>query len=78
MKQEKYAEAEPLLLALYAGVEQRADRKDPDARDRLPQAADALVTLYTAWGKPAEAERWRAERARHTPEPAPAAQAGKP
>jgi hypothetical protein len=69
--QRKYAEAEPLLLAGYAGLKEREKALPPPDKERLPQAADWLVELYTAAGKPDEAAKWRAERARYDPEAAP-------
>jgi tRNA A-37 threonylcarbamoyl transferase component Bud32 len=56
----QFAEAEPLLLAGYRGLE-----KDPGtpARERA-KARGRLVELYEAWGKPAEAAKWKAEMGR--------------
>jgi tetratricopeptide (TPR) repeat protein len=59
--QQTYADAEPLLLAGFAGVKQRAATMPPQARPRLAEAAERLVRLYEATGKPAEAAKWRAE-----------------
>ncbi len=69
--QKQYAEAEPLLLAGYAGLKERAAKIPANEKLRLPEAADRLVELYAAWGKPAEAAKWRAKRAKYPPEPAP-------
>ncbi|MBX9622484.1 MAG: tetratricopeptide repeat protein, partial [Gemmataceae bacterium] len=71
----RLAEAEPLLVAGYAGL--LADRANipPPAANNLPDAADRLVELYVALGKPDEAKRWRAERAKYpfvAPPPRPA------
>jgi tetratricopeptide (TPR) repeat protein len=60
--QSRFAEAEPLLLAGYAGLQQRADSiQEKDRKDRLNEAIQRIVDLYTAWDKPADAERWRKE-----------------
>ncbi|HEX6737603.1 MAG TPA: serine/threonine-protein kinase, partial [Vicinamibacteria bacterium] len=48
-----YAEAEPLLLEGYKAVSDRPDRWNKAARERL-------VKLYEGWGRPADAERWKA------------------
>jgi serine/threonine protein kinase/Flp pilus assembly protein TadD len=56
--QRRYAEAEPLLLSGYEVM--KAARATP-AR-RLHQAADRLVKLYEAWGKPEQAAAWRKKR----------------
>jgi serine/threonine protein kinase/tetratricopeptide (TPR) repeat protein len=69
--QQKYADAEPLLLAGYDGLKEREKTIPPQGRARLPEAVDRLVELYAAWGKPAEAARWRAERAKYPPDRAP-------
>jgi len=69
--QRRYADAEPLLTAGYEGMLRRAAKVPPVRRARLAEAADRLVELYAAWGKPAEAARWRAERAKYPPPTAP-------
>jgi serine/threonine protein kinase/tetratricopeptide (TPR) repeat protein len=60
--QERYAEAEPLLLEGYEGLKARTKVTEGD---RLPEAIDRLVELCTATGRPDEAARWRAERAKY-------------
>jgi hypothetical protein len=58
--QQKHAEAESLLLAGYEGMKQREQAVEPRARDlHLRVALERLVELYDAWGKGAEAARWR-------------------
>lgn len=57
MGQGKYAEAEPLLLSGYEGLQKQSPAISVDAN--LPQAGDRLVQLYTAWGKPDQAGEWR-------------------
>lgn len=59
--QQKHAEAEPLLLAGYEGMKQRQNRIPPQSRFQVADSAERLVQLYDAWGKPAEAAKWRAE-----------------
>jgi serine/threonine protein kinase/uncharacterized protein HemY len=49
--QNRFEEAEPLLLESYHAVEQRLGGKDPRVRD----AARRLVVLYEAWHKPEKA-----------------------
>jgi hypothetical protein len=65
VRQRKFAEAEPLLLAGYKGMKQRADRRDQPGGSpptvRLTEALERLVRLYEATGKPDEAARWRKE-----------------
>ena len=57
MGQGKYAEAEPLLLSGYEGLQKQSPAISVDAN--LPQAGDRLVRLYTAWGKHDQAAEWR-------------------
>jgi serine/threonine protein kinase len=59
--QQHYAEAEPLLLAGYQGMRRREATIPNEGKIRLPEAAARLVQLYEAWGKEAEAGRWRKE-----------------
>ncbi len=57
--QKKYAEAEPLLLAGYEGLEKRKASTPVHAKRRLPEAMERLVQLYDAWGKKDQADAWR-------------------
>jgi len=49
-----YAEAEPLLLEGHSILE-----KDRGARKPASEARGRLVRLYEAWGRPADAARWK-------------------
>jgi tetratricopeptide (TPR) repeat protein len=69
--QKKYADAEPLLLAGYEGMKTREAKIPRIGKPRLPEAANRLVELYDAVGKPDKAAAWRAERAKWSPEQAP-------
>jgi serine/threonine-protein kinase len=60
--QKKYADAEPLLLADYQGMKQRQPSIPPQARARLPEAAERLVQLYEALDRKYEVARWTKER----------------
>ena len=55
--QGKYADAEPLLLSGYEGLQKQSPAISVDAD--LPEAGRRLVQLYTAWGKPDQAGEWR-------------------
>lgn len=57
--QEKFSEAEPLLLQGHAGLSQRETSIPPTLKNRLPEIAARLVQLYEAWGKPDDADKWR-------------------
>ena len=61
--QQRYKDAEPLLLAGYTGMKQRQSSIPPPARARLTEALDRLIDLYTATDQPDEAQKWRTERA---------------
>jgi hypothetical protein len=63
--QKKYADAEPLLLKGYEGMKQQENKIPKESKDRLTQAIDRLIELYTATNKPDEAKRWQAERANY-------------
>ena len=61
LKQQKYADAEPLLLKSYEGMKKREANIVTEDRDLPPpEALKWLVQLYDAWDKPEEAAKWRA------------------
>ncbi len=51
---DRYDEAEPLLLSAYTTLDQQLGSKRPQTQSALGR----IVSLYTAWGKPGEAEKW--------------------
>jgi hypothetical protein len=55
-----YAEAEPLLVSGYEGLEARAAKIPAPIRNYLPEAGAPVVALYTAWGQNGRAAMWRA------------------
>jgi serine/threonine protein kinase len=55
----KYEDAEPLLLEGYEGMKQRQAAIPPQGKVRLAEAAQRLVDLYEAWGRPEQAQQWR-------------------
>jgi serine/threonine protein kinase len=60
LRQKKYADAEPLLLAGYQGMKARESKiLVPYAQQLIREAAARLVALYDAWGKKDKAEEWR-------------------
>ena len=71
--QKKYAEAEPLLLKGYEGIKARlpqspgADAPRLAMQQRLTEALDRLIELYTALGKPEEVKKYQAEKAKLSP-----------
>jgi tetratricopeptide (TPR) repeat protein len=61
--QEKYEQAEPLLLRAFEGLQDRIVLIQPPIRrvTRIRETKDRLVHLYQAWGKP---DRWRTQQKR--------------
>jgi tetratricopeptide (TPR) repeat protein/tRNA A-37 threonylcarbamoyl transferase component Bud32 len=57
--QNKYAEAESLLVRGYEGMKRREAMIPGDARDVLVEGLERLVKLYDAWDKPEQAAEWR-------------------
>jgi len=65
--QKKYAEAEPLLISGYQGMEARRDRiLDLPDRHQLDSFGGWIVRLYQVWDKPEKATEWR-EKLRAAP-----------
>jgi tetratricopeptide (TPR) repeat protein len=62
MGQNKYAEAEPLLLSAYEGMKKREAMIPKDGKLRLTEALDRVVQLYDAWCKKDKADEWRKKR----------------
>ena len=56
--QGKYAQAETLVVVGYEGVKAREAKIAADSRLALSEAAERLVWLYEAWGKPGQAQAW--------------------
>jgi eukaryotic-like serine/threonine-protein kinase len=61
LAQQKYVDAEPLLVQGYDGMKQRADKIPVNAKGCLPEALERLVRLYDATGRPQETAKWRKE-----------------
>jgi eukaryotic-like serine/threonine-protein kinase len=59
--QQRWAEAEPLLLTGYEGMKQHEDKIPPTEKAVLRAAAGRVLKLYEAWGKPESAAQWRAK-----------------
>ena len=57
--QQRYAEAEPLLLAGYEGLKQREEKIPPQSKIRLTEAVERLVQLYDTWDQKDKADEWR-------------------
>jgi hypothetical protein len=60
--QEKYKEAEMLLLKGYEGMKQREKTIPSQAKTRMAEALDRLIQLYTKTNKPDEVKKWQAEK----------------
>jgi tetratricopeptide (TPR) repeat protein len=59
--QQKFAEAEPLILHGYEGMMAREAKIPAPKKKHLSEAAGRVVKLYEVWGKKDEAARWRAK-----------------
>ena len=58
--QKKYAEAEPLLISGYEGMEARKDRiLAVWDKHQLVSFGERIVRLYEVWGRPEKAAEWR-------------------
>ncbi len=57
--QNKFADAEPLLLSGYEGMKQRESTMSSQEKPRITQALERLLKYYEARGKPDEARKWR-------------------
>jgi hypothetical protein len=57
--QGRCAEAEPLVVAGYEGLKARESRMTVPDRSHLREAAERVVRLYAAWGKPGLAAAWK-------------------
>jgi serine/threonine protein kinase/tetratricopeptide (TPR) repeat protein len=55
----RYADAEPFLVPGYEGMKKREAKIPAHGKVYLVQALERLAQLYDAWGKEAEAARWR-------------------
>jgi serine/threonine protein kinase/tetratricopeptide (TPR) repeat protein len=63
--QKKYADARPLLLEGYEGLQKRAATIPPPGRPRLREALERLVELYEATGEADKADAWRRQLMAH-------------
>jgi tetratricopeptide (TPR) repeat protein len=59
--QKQFAAAEPLILQGYEGLRAREAQIPGPSNNVLTKAADRVVKLYEAWGKPEQASMWKAK-----------------
>jgi hypothetical protein len=64
--QQKYADAEPLLLAGYGGIHERENMIPAASRVRQKEAVERLVQLYDATTRKDEAAVWRGRLEAHS------------
>ncbi len=57
--QKKFVEAEPVLLEGYRGLASQKQAAGPTNRVQIEFVIRSLGELYTAWGKPDEAAKWK-------------------
>ena len=65
--QKKYAEAEPLLLSGYDGMNQQHPAASTTSRFTPDQAGEAVVTLYQDWGNRDKVAEWKTNSKRQKP-----------
>lgn len=70
LEQKKYTEAEPLLLSGYKGLKQRRKSIPAAGGQRIFEAVDRIIRLYTVTNKPDQVSKWKEERVRLTVTPA--------
>jgi tetratricopeptide (TPR) repeat protein/predicted Ser/Thr protein kinase len=58
----RYAEAEPLLLGGYDGIQARQSAIAPESQGAVSDAASRVVRLYDDWGRPEKARAWKTKR----------------
>jgi hypothetical protein len=59
MGQGRYAEAEPLVMPGYEGLNAREAKIPAEGKSLLAASALRVVRLYEAWGKPEQAAAWK-------------------
>ncbi len=57
--QQRYAEAEPLLVSGREGMLQREATIPADRRSQVTEASQRIVALYESWGRLEKASEWR-------------------
>jgi tetratricopeptide (TPR) repeat protein len=58
--QQRYVQAESLLVGAYEGLTRRGAGRASDSRgESLREAGERVVRLYEAWGRPEQAAQWR-------------------
>jgi serine/threonine protein kinase len=57
--QQKYADAEPLLVKSATGLVANAAKLSPRNRERMLAAVQRVIDLYDAWDRPEDAAHWR-------------------
>jgi serine/threonine protein kinase len=56
---DKYVEAEPLLVGGYEGMKQNAAAVSDLDRQKMKKVGELVVKFYAAWNKPDKAAEWR-------------------
>jgi hypothetical protein len=64
--QQKFADAEPLILAGYEGMKAREAKIPPPGRPRVAEGGERVIRLYEEWGKKDKAAEWRTRLAKPT------------
>jgi UDP-N-acetylglucosamine 2-epimerase len=59
--QGKFAEAEPLVVEAFQQLQTNERRLAGNSSGMVREALDAVIALYTAWGKPEKVAEWKAK-----------------
>jgi hypothetical protein len=59
MHQNKFADAEPMLISGYEGMKRHESSIPAADKPRVTKALDRVVKLYELWGKGDKASQWR-------------------
>jgi serine/threonine protein kinase/tetratricopeptide (TPR) repeat protein len=57
--QRRFAEAEPLVLRAFEELQANEARLAGDRAGMVREALDAVITFYTAWGRPEKVAEWK-------------------
>jgi hypothetical protein len=78
LAQKKHAEAEPLLLSGYEGMQRRKESIPAAGKVRLKEALQRLVRFYEATGAAQSADEWKAKLASFNEDASPPPTSPKP
>ena len=69
LRQHRFADAEPLILEGYRGLQQRAGTMQASRKADITAAGERILRLYVAWGQSDKASQWRLRLVESRPAP---------